>query len=379
MIRSHNGGAAPERRFEQAAEWYLRLRGDLSTEEFLEWDQWYSDPANQEALELIRRVSPLHRKLKRPELLSAKIVEADEYDGAVPVSEWVGRALEPATTKRKWGVSAGALRALAAGFVGIAIVGTQLIAGRWWADSPEPLRIFETRAGQHQDVTLSDGSQITLGARTKLSAHYSADRRIVLLEEGEALFSVAKNKARPFTVVAAGGTVTAVGTRFNVRSDLDRVTVTVTEGAVDVAPAISETSSPAASNDIQLAPVRRAQWQPARVVKGQEVTYDESQGRGLVANAEPGATEWLSGRLQYRQVPLKYVAADVQRYFNKSIVLTDHAAGEFEFTGTIFPAEVDDWFRALETIFPVQVTQADEHILIKSRSAEPSAPLATPQ
>jgi hypothetical protein len=27
-------------RFEEAADWYLRLRGDLSTEEILEWEQW---------------------------------------------------------------------------------------------------------------------------------------------------------------------------------------------------------------------------------------------------------------------------------------------------------------------------------------------------
>ena len=364
-----------DHRFEQAAQWYLRLRGDLNSEELLEWERWYAYPENQQAWDLVRRISPIQGKLRRPELLSAEKVHADEYDGSVSVSEWVARAMESHRPQRRWwafSTRSAAIAMLAAGVVACALLGTALITGGWWAgSSEEPLRTYQTRAGQHQFVTLSDGSTITLGARTRISTHYSDERRIVRLEEGEALFSVAKNEARPFTVVAAGGAVTAVGTRFNVRSDLNRVTVTVTEGAVDVVPAGATVI--ANDNFAPPVPARRVRWDPARVVKGEEVTYEETHGRGSVAVAAPGATEWISGRLQYRQVPLKYVAADVQRYFNKKIVLGDPAAGEFEFTGTIYQAEVGDWFRALEMIFPLDVHQADEHVLIQSR-ADPRSP-----
>ena len=389
MMRAQTAKSASDHRFEQAAQWYLKLRGDLSNEELLEWEQWYADPENQEALELVRSVSPIHGRLRRPELLSAERVQADEYDGSESVSDWVEKTMAADGEKRRsriFSVRGAGFLALAAGVCGIVAVAAVFVSGGWWSGSVEPLQVYRTEAGQHQDVTLSDGSRITLGARTRISTNYSAARRIVFLEEGEALFRVAKNKARPFTVVAAGGTVTAVGTQFNVRTELNRVTVTVTEGAVDVAP--SDAGNPPPVTNIYppaLVPApaaaveHRPHWQPTRLVKGQEVTYEDTQGRGSVIAAEPGATEWLSGRLQYRHVPLKYVAADVQRYFNKAIVLSDQAAGEYEFTGTIYQAEVGDWFRALEKIFPLDVSQADEHVIIRSRLNTAAQRPTTPQ
>jgi transmembrane sensor len=358
MARKDSAEITGGARFEQAADWFLRLRGDLTPIELLQWEQWYAYPENREALELIQRVSPLHGNLERPDLLSGEQVRDDEYDGSTSVEEWLqGRSKRQPRT-RVW------LLGLAACIVSLGLLGALLFVARVWVNAAEPLHVYETRAGEHRDVLLSDGSTITMGARTRLSTHYSATQRVILLQDGEALFVVSKDSMRPFSVVAAGGTVTALGTTFNVRSDLNRVTVTVTEGLVEVAP-----SDAAALSKVNLTPVElnRSAWQPARLAKGQAVTYEEHQGRGAVAPAEPEATEWMSGRLQFRQVPLKYVIADVQRYFNKTIVLGDEAAGEYEFTGTVYQTEVSDWFLALEKIFPLDVSRANERVLIKSR------------
>ena len=372
---------ASDQRFEQAAQWYLRLRDDLTADEVLEWERWFADPENQEALDLMRWISPVHGRLRRPDLLSAELVQADKYDGSVSVSDWVNQSSAAKGLRRFRGAfpnRAVMSLALAASVAAVALLMVVLLLHPWSSDPLEPLHVYETQLGEHLYLTMSDGSKITLGALTKVSTQYTPTRRIVRLEGGEALFNVAKNRHRPFTVVAAGGTVTAVGTGFNVRSDLNRVTVTVTEGAVDVAPADTAPASGVAKsddagNDAVVRLPRGPHWQPTRVLKGQEVTYDEAQGRGSVAPASIGATEWMSGRLQYRQVPLKYVAADVQRYFNKSIVLVD-TAGNYEFTGTIYQTEVDDWIRALEKIFPVRVSQSDAQILIQSLPDAQSAP-----
>jgi transmembrane sensor len=359
MRRKADAKTDSDTRFEQAADWYLRLRGDLTPIELLEWEQWYGYPENREALEYMQRLSPLHGHLERPGLLSGERVQEDEYDGSTSVEEWLQNRSKRRSPSRIW------FQYLAACVIGLGIFGAVLLAMRTWVNAGEPLHVYETLAGQHRDVLLSDGSQIKMGARTKLSTHYSGAQRVILLEDGEALFTVSKDSMRPFSVVAAGGTVTALGTTFNVRSDLNRVTVTVTDGVVEVSP--SEAASNAADSNVR-ADARPSHWQPARLVKGQTVTYDEHRGRGSVATAGPEATEWVSGRLQYRQVPLKYVIADVQRYFNKTIVLGDEAAGEFEFTGTVYPADVGDWFLALEKIFPLDVSRANEHILIQSRA-----------
>src|SRR3546814_2068180 len=49
--------------------------------------------------------------------------------------------------------------------------------------------------------------------------------------QGRAMFDVAHDASRPFVVDAGLGTVTALGTRFQVQRNEDRVSVTLLEGA----------------------------------------------------------------------------------------------------------------------------------------------------
>lgn len=323
---------------------------------------------------MIRRVSPTRSRLRRPELLSPDRVSADDYDGSVPVSEWLDTATESNGQVSRW---QGLLRrhvgliATAATVAVVALLGTIYLSERWAAGSDEPPFVYQTKTGEHEHVTLPDGSSVILGGSTKILTQYSSKRRVVFLEEGEALFSVAKSRSRPFSVVAAGGSVTAIGTVFDVRSDLNRVTVTVKEGVVNVVPSDASNVMPAEGErviNVKSRTARNPSWTPTRLTKEETVTYTEADGIGAVGPAEPGATEWVSGRLQYRQVPLKYVAADVQRYLDKSLILVDAAAGEYEFTGTIDQTQITDWLSALGKIFPLDVIQSADRIVIQSRS-----------
>ena len=56
---------------------------------------------------------------------------------------------------------------------------------------------------------------------------WTPDQRLVRLNQGEALFDVAKDPTRPMVVEVADKRVTAVGTEFSVRRDLDEITVLV--------------------------------------------------------------------------------------------------------------------------------------------------------
>ncbi|MBY6243815.1 FecR domain-containing protein [Methylosinus sp. Sm6] len=92
-----------------------------------------------------------------------------------------------------------------------------------------------TGVGETRSVTLDDGSRIHLDARSAIALRYGdAERRVVLLR-GEALFEVASDRARPFVVEAAEGTVAARGTAFDIALTGAGARVTVTEHAVEVA------------------------------------------------------------------------------------------------------------------------------------------------
>jgi len=88
-------------------------------------------------------------------------------------------------------------------------------------------------ASQLQQITLADGSVVHVDARTRLNVEFSEERRLVRLYEGQAVFEVAKDPRRPFTVSTHIVDVTAVGTRFGVAID-PGVTTTVSEGVVKV-------------------------------------------------------------------------------------------------------------------------------------------------
>lgn len=92
-----------------------------------------------------------------------------------------------------------------------------------------------TATGERRTVPLTDGSVVQLNTESAIAIEYSGNRRIVRLLKGEAAFTVAPDRARPFTVDAGGGSTTALGTRFIVRRNGENTDVTVTEHLVRVA------------------------------------------------------------------------------------------------------------------------------------------------
>jgi transmembrane sensor len=239
----------------------------------------------------------------------------------------------------------------------------------------DQVQSFATAPSEHRAIELSDGSRITLGARTELTVHYTAKRRFIFLDRGEAWFAVAHNSLRPFTVFAGGGSITAIGTQFDVRreedpTDIGRVVVTVSNGTVEVGPpketieTISK-GTPELNHASGLKRPNPPEWTPARLVKGQGLTYgtDGPQGKIESVNLEE-VSAWKEGRLEYRHTPFREVIPRVNRYSAKRIVLADDAVGELPYSGTVFEGQVDDWLHALQTTYPIEVTETADHFVI---------------
>lgn len=95
--------------------------------------------------------------------------------------------------------------------------------------------VFETQDMVKTD-TLSDGSMITLNKYALLNypTRFRGEQRNVALVKGEAFFSVAPNKAKPFIISTGGATIKVVGTSFNVKNRNGMVEVIVETGIVQV-------------------------------------------------------------------------------------------------------------------------------------------------
>lgn len=90
-----------------------------------------------------------------------------------------------------------------------------------------------TAPGEHQHIKLPDGSVAHVGTSSQLKIVFSGAQRRAHLDHGEAVFEVAKDPTRPFTVTTHLIDVTAVGTRFGVSVNPD-VIATVSEGVVRI-------------------------------------------------------------------------------------------------------------------------------------------------
>lgn len=368
-------GTAETRRREQACWWFARLQEpDLSLRLFKRWKKWEANPDNRRMFDEIVKLG-VRLRIARPLLsMPVRTDDRDEgYDGSVSVHAWRQEQARRARVRQRLRHAAVAVGLIAAAVV--AVVGLRWIAPVEWRTliGGSRMVVLETGLAEHREVLLTDGSKISLGAKTAITADITSDGRTVVLSRGEALFHVAHDPQRPFRVIAGGGTITAVGTAFNVRRrDDDHVVVTVTEGTVEVTPgrSLNETAEPAQA--VPEIPVQR-------LSRGQELTYDVN-GRFDAPRPVDGdiLSSWREGQLRYRSELLRNVIPDVNRYSRRPLILGDRAAGDLVYSGTVFERDVDEWIEGLERIYPeVEVTVTDgQHILIRTR---PTQALQQPQ
>jgi transmembrane sensor len=91
-----------------------------------------------------------------------------------------------------------------------------------------------TIAGEMKEIKLADGSIITMNGASNVSYELTADQRKIKLK-GQAHFEVAPNKYAPFIIETDKGTITVLGTGFDVVAYPNKeLLVSVNHGRVSV-------------------------------------------------------------------------------------------------------------------------------------------------
>jgi transmembrane sensor len=199
-------------------------------------------------------------------------------------------------------------------------------------------RTIATGRGQHHAERLKDGSQVTLGAQTRMAVALTPGGRDVSLESGQMFVEVAPDRRRPFVVRTRYSSVTAIGTAFDVDLRKRGIAVSVFHGTVLVKATQpgDEGSTPAV----------------AYVHAGQGLVVSDKGFRLLPGAVSAGTTPaWTKGRLEYRNVALSSVLQDVNRYAETPIVTADEATGELRYTGSVDVAHIRPWLAGVAQAF----------------------------
>jgi transmembrane sensor len=204
---------------------------------------------------------------------------------------------------------------------------------------------YKTATGEIRTVVLADGSEVDVDSGTSFDV--DAGDRTVTLYTGRIHVAVRPDPEHPFTVVAGGGSIRALGTAFDVRRDGERTSVVVTEHAVRVTYSY------------------RGQLQSAELGVGNMVSFGPT-GLGEARKVDVAAlTAWRRGELIFNGRPLGDVVAEMDRYQRGKMVVLDSGIGRLPVTGRFETADAEPFFKSIELALPVYVTRIPGLTLIR--------------
>ena len=336
----------------EASEWFTEFRtGDATATTRQRFDDWLrQSPEHIQAyLEVAAAWAELPTRVEAGCLDIEALVQrarADVADDVVVSLKARGAATqdskEPERSKQRRRFLPP--RALAAG-----IAAAILVAGAWFGWRGR--EIYTTGVGEQRTIRLADDSIVDLNARSRIRVRFSKSERLIDLIEGQAMFHVARDSSRPFTVRSDNTAVRAVGTQFDVYRKQDGLVVTVVEGrvAVDAGAAVQGAEFLSAGEQLTVKP---------------KAPTPKPHHADVVA-----ATAWVQRRLVFDDTPLAEVAEEFNRYSVRRLVIDDAELSRKTISGAYSSSDPASLIGFLQAQPTLEVTETDREIRVTRRGA----------
>jgi transmembrane sensor len=317
---------------EEAAQWTWRMDSDCVT------------AADQQGFEAWLRQDVRHRRAF-DEL--SKVWNALDGLAEAKRGEKIATFADQARasgTSRRWWIGAAAAVLLVA------------VAGVLWIRQGSETQILATAVGQQRNVTLADGSVITLNTNTIVETDLSRRLRQVYLRKGEAHFQVAHDRSRPFLVHAGDAVVRAVGTEFEVRLLADQhVDVIVNEGRVEVQ--ATEQGSGTEAGRVRPAAKSRA------LRAGEQLATSDYSVRQVTPQQLSSQMAWREGAIIFDGQSLAEAIAEIERYTDARIVVSDPDTAALRVGGRFRTDDMQGFFDGLQSALPVVIRRAPNGVV----------------
>ena len=213
--------------------------------------------------------------------------------------------------------------------------------------------------------TLPDGTTVELNAGADVAVAFSPSKRVARLTRGEALFTVAKDRGRPFVVIAGGVEVRAVGTEFSVRYDPSEVDILVTEGRVAVERTADPVTVPSGSEPPD---------EPLILEVGRRVNVPATPSAAAPLRIEIATTAdieralaWRGKRIEFSATPLGDVLALFNRQNELQLVTNEVAIERLEISGIFWTNDPEGFVRLIETGLHLQTERSGRMIVLRGK------------
>ncbi|WP_458127864.1 FecR domain-containing protein [Pseudomonas sp. Z2-11] len=293
----------------EAADWLMRLsEGSVNDAERLEWERW-------------RTSSPAHRQAwARAELLLSKL-----------------QGLPPALAMPALDRPSNPARRAAMGKLAALLALAPLAWGSWKLnDWQQWTADYRAPVGERRDLTLTDGTRLTLNTDTAIDVFFDEHQRLLLLRRGEILVQTAADPsalARPFRVQTDEGRMQALGTRFSVREDTGHTRLVVLEGAVRIeVKGIGE-----------------------QVVGAGQSSGFTARGIDALKPVDKSVLAWTQGMLMADNMRLADFVNELSRYRN-GVLRCDPAIANLRISGAFPLNDSRQTLNMLARTYPIRVT-----------------------
>lgn len=256
------------------------------------------------------------------------------------------KALAPQRRHRFFSFRAGAAAAKVAALFALAVC---LGAGGYaWFSRSNDVR-YATGLGEREIITLADGSRIELNTQTVLRLSSEGTKRIVKLDSGQAYFDIRHNALRPFIVLTGGHRIVDIGTKFEVRSDVNKVQVTLLEGSAQFEAVGTQVTR-----------------QNAILLPGDVAVATEKSMRIVRKPKEKLLAElgWRHGVIVFDHTRLADAAAEFNRYNRKKLVIADPKVAGLTIGGTFQTTNIHQLTQLARDIFGLTVEDRGQEIII---------------
>ncbi len=215
--------------------------------------------------------------------------------------------------------------------------------------NPSFSHIYITQNEKIDEIKLPDGSVIELDAKTNLSVEFYKTKRLVNLTSGTAMFSVAKDKNRPFIIKSNNTYIEVVGTKFEVNKIDKSTIIKVEEGIVKT---YHLNQYDIKKNIIIL-------------TKQDTITYSNF---GEVHNYKKvdlsKIATWRSDFINLNQVTLKEAIGKFSKYSNLSFSFSSTEIENYTITGGFDFNQVDIFLKNISKIYPIKIVKNGDFIQI---------------
>ena len=198
--------------------------------------------------------------------------------------------------------------------------------------------------GSEYAIVLADGTKVKMNADSHINfpVQFGDTREVTL--EGEAMFEVTHDEARPFIIKTHDHTIYVLGTTFNISAYPDEeLSVTLIEGKLKVN---------APSGEYYLLPGEHYSSAQSKVYKVDPEFY----------------ISWTEGAMEFDAMPFPLLIARLSRCYNVDIQIASKELETMKFTGVIFRNKPLDFaLDIIHRVSDVKFEKKGETILVKKQ------------